>query len=142
MTILLIELKVQISNDDVDVKFDEKRLIEIFFATSFENTLRKIINSLFVWYQLINIYIRFDFLLSLSMHSLNDTRVSEHCKLSRTLSSILWFKTFVLVETVSSKCWKELIFCVIRSKNDLLTRSFSSFSVSSWRLANENRLKQ
>ncbi len=48
VTALLTELRVQASNDDVDVKFDEKRLIEIFFATSFENTLRKIINSLSV----------------------------------------------------------------------------------------------
>jgi hypothetical protein len=39
----LIALRVQVFNDDVNMKFDEKSLIEIFVATFFENTLRKII---------------------------------------------------------------------------------------------------
>jgi hypothetical protein len=40
---LLTALRVQIFNDDVNLKFDEKSLTEIFVATFFENTLRKII---------------------------------------------------------------------------------------------------
>jgi hypothetical protein len=40
---LLTALRVQVFNDDVNMKFDEKSLIEIFVATFFENTLRKII---------------------------------------------------------------------------------------------------
>jgi hypothetical protein len=44
---LLIALRIQISNDDVNVKFDEKNLIEIFVSTFFENTFRKIIIHLF-----------------------------------------------------------------------------------------------
>jgi hypothetical protein len=43
VTALLIALRVQISNDDVNVKFDEKSLTEIFISTFFENTFRKII---------------------------------------------------------------------------------------------------
>ncbi len=43
VTALLIALRVQISNDDVNVRFDEKSLTEIFVSTFFENTLRKII---------------------------------------------------------------------------------------------------
>jgi hypothetical protein len=39
----LIALRMQIFNDDVNMKFDEKNLIEIFVAIFFENTLRKII---------------------------------------------------------------------------------------------------
>jgi hypothetical protein len=39
----LIALRMQVFNDDVNMKFDEKNLIEIFVATFFENTLRKII---------------------------------------------------------------------------------------------------
>jgi hypothetical protein len=41
--VLLIALRVQVFNDDVNMKFDEKSLIEIFVATFFENTFRKII---------------------------------------------------------------------------------------------------
>jgi hypothetical protein len=44
---LLIALRVQVFNDDVNLKFDEKSLIEIFVAIFFENTLRKIIIHLF-----------------------------------------------------------------------------------------------
>jgi hypothetical protein len=40
---LLTALRVQVFNDDVNLKFDEKSLTEIFVATFFENTLRKII---------------------------------------------------------------------------------------------------
>jgi hypothetical protein len=40
---LLTALRVQIFNDDVNLKFDEKSLIEIFVAIFFENILRKII---------------------------------------------------------------------------------------------------
>jgi hypothetical protein len=43
----LIALRVQVFNDDVNLKFDEKNLIEIFVATFFENTLCKIIIHLF-----------------------------------------------------------------------------------------------
>jgi hypothetical protein len=43
VTTLLVELRVQISNDDVNVKFDEKKLIGIFIATFFDNTLHKIV---------------------------------------------------------------------------------------------------
>jgi hypothetical protein len=43
VTALLIALRVQISNDDVNVRFDEKSLTEVFVSTFFENTLRKII---------------------------------------------------------------------------------------------------
>jgi hypothetical protein len=39
----LIALRMQIFNNDVNIKFDEKNLIEIFVAIFFENTLRKII---------------------------------------------------------------------------------------------------
>jgi hypothetical protein len=39
----LIALRMQIFNDDVNMKFDEKSLIEIFVAIFFENTFRKII---------------------------------------------------------------------------------------------------
>jgi hypothetical protein len=39
----LIALRVQVFNDDVNLKFDEKSLIEIFVATFFENTFRKIV---------------------------------------------------------------------------------------------------
>jgi hypothetical protein len=39
----LIALRVQVFNDDVNMKFDEKSLIEIFIAIFFENTFRKII---------------------------------------------------------------------------------------------------
>jgi hypothetical protein len=45
--VFLIVLRVQIFNDDVNMKFDEKNLIEIFVAIFFENTLRKIIIHLF-----------------------------------------------------------------------------------------------
>jgi hypothetical protein len=47
ITAFLIALRIQISNDDVNVKFDEKSLIEIFISIFFENTLRKIIIHLF-----------------------------------------------------------------------------------------------
>jgi hypothetical protein len=40
---LLIALRVQVFNDDVNLKFDEKSLTEIFVAIFFENTLRKIV---------------------------------------------------------------------------------------------------
>jgi hypothetical protein len=43
VTALLIALRIQISNDDVNVRFDEKNLIEVFVSIFFENTLRKII---------------------------------------------------------------------------------------------------
>jgi hypothetical protein len=39
----LTALRVQVFNDDVNLKFDEKSLIEIFVATFFENILRKIV---------------------------------------------------------------------------------------------------
>ncbi len=40
---LLIALRVQVFNDDVNLKFDEKSLIEIFVAIFFENIFRKIV---------------------------------------------------------------------------------------------------
>jgi hypothetical protein len=43
VTALLIALRIQISNDDVNVRFNEKSLTEVFVSTFFENTLRKII---------------------------------------------------------------------------------------------------
>jgi predicted metal-binding protein len=44
---LLTALRMQVFNDDVNMKFDEKSLIKIFVATFFENILRKIIIHLF-----------------------------------------------------------------------------------------------
>jgi hypothetical protein len=44
---LLIALRMQVFNDDVNFKFDEKSLIEVFDAIFFENTLRKIVIHLF-----------------------------------------------------------------------------------------------
>jgi hypothetical protein len=44
---VLIALRMQISNDDVNVRFDEKSLTEVFVSIFFENTLRKIIIHLF-----------------------------------------------------------------------------------------------
>jgi hypothetical protein len=43
VTGFLIALRIQILNDDVNVRFDEKSLTEVFVSIFFENTLRKII---------------------------------------------------------------------------------------------------
>ncbi len=111
-----------------------------FFSRTF---FARLLFIYLVLYQLTNSrVIKFDFLRLRSMSQLKNMKIFERYKFSRTRSSILWFKTCKLDEIISSKCWKKLIFCVIQSKNDLLTQSCSSFNVSNWQQINENRLKQ
>jgi hypothetical protein len=61
MTTFLIKLKVQITNDDVAMKFDEKKLKKISISTILKNDLRKMIFNFLLIFIIKNYYFEFDF---------------------------------------------------------------------------------
>lgn len=108
----LMSLNVQIVNDEVFFKFDEKKLNIIIIFISFENTLKKKKLCLFFLFFLLIIY-KFVFWQSLSMHSLNDTRIFMFCKQATIFFPSQWYRTYTRDETVSFLCWRESIICAI-----------------------------